>query len=441
MANQISILNQHIQPDGSFYVSGVFWLTTPTSNVVPNPNFNSVVPFVDNSTLTSLKYGALVEQTFNTGLFASGTTSAQVQAAIQAQFNDAQTQLNNTESALAGLVGTTFDGTNWNTTNVFGNLQKTQMSAGHTQRFANWSVWKKCQTTKNGQFQFDDDGYVYTIWFYDGPEVHICNIWKTTVPSGIIASGYTQAQNDADKSDFESNYKPLANGVILPRAADGRPNMAPNSFPMWSNLYFFGRGDDDGYGIAKGPYFQASSDVVGDTVVQFHLTDLTYIIGGIINYTGAQIGDTVSYVVVAPPTPVGSGTQAVNLVNVGPGNILIPSPTADGYLIDLTTAIPVQNVTNTGYWNWDMAKTGKGTITPNYNGNGGWDLYDFEINLGNVAAECPMVGDNMRIEIMVESVTSMMVLPQWQHICTVHNGGHAGLRVCWIACGARLNTI
>ena len=339
------------------------------------------------------------------------------------------------------MVGSVFDGTNWNTTNVFNNAQKTQMSVGHTQRFAYWSVWKQCQTTKNGQYQFDDDGYTYTIWFYDGPEVHICNIWKSAVPSGIIAAGYTQANNDADKADFETNYKNTGNGVILPRSVDGRPNIAPNSFPMWSNLYFFGRGDDDGYGIAKGPYFQASSDAAGDTIVQFHLTDLTYIIGGIINYTGAQIGDTVSYSVLAPATPTGSGTQAVNPVNVGPGNILIPSQTATGQTIDLTTAIPVENVTNTGHWNWDMSKTGKGNVTPNYLGNGGWDLYDFQINLGNVAAEAPMVGDNMRIEIMVESVTSMMVLPQWQHVCTIHNGGHTGLRVCWIACGARLNTI
>ena len=93
MANQISILNTHIQSDGSFYVSGVFWLTTPTSNVVPNPNFTSVVPFIDNSTAMSLKYGTLTEQPFNTGLFASGTTSAQVQAEIQSQFTVAQTQL------------------------------------------------------------------------------------------------------------------------------------------------------------------------------------------------------------------------------------------------------------------------------------------------------------------------------------------------------------
>jgi hypothetical protein len=107
----------------------------------------------------------------------------------------------------------------------------------------------------------------------------------------------------------------------------------------------------------------------------------------------------------------------------------------------LTTAIPVENVDGNGHWNWDMAKTGKGNVTPNYAGTGNWDLYDFDVNMGAIIGEMPIVGDNMRIDIMVESVTSMMCLPQWQQVCTVHNSGHTGLRVCWTACGSRLNTM
>jgi hypothetical protein len=75
---------------------------------------------------------------------------------------------------------------------------------------------------KGGQVQYDDDGAIYTVYFYDGPEVHLCTIWKDVVPDGILGCGYSQAQNDSDKSDFETNYKPTANTAITKRAADGR---------------------------------------------------------------------------------------------------------------------------------------------------------------------------------------------------------------------------
>jgi len=41
-----------------------------------------------------------------------------------------------------------------------------------------------------------------------------CTIWTGAVPAGVIAGGYSQAQNDADKTDFETNFKPYANRSI-----------------------------------------------------------------------------------------------------------------------------------------------------------------------------------------------------------------------------------
>lgn len=88
-----------------------------------------------------------------------------------------------------------------------------------TQRFYTWTNWKVILSTKSGIHQYDDDGYIYTIYFYDGPEVHLCTIWKVTVPDGIIDGGYSQGQNDSDKLDFETNYKPFSNKPLVPKSA------------------------------------------------------------------------------------------------------------------------------------------------------------------------------------------------------------------------------
>lgn len=92
-----------------------------------------------------------------------------------------------------------------------------QLSAALTQRTYVWTDFKTVATAKNLSIQYDDsDTNTYTIWGYEGNEVYICMIWVGNVPQGIQdATGYTQGQNDTDKSDFETNYKSSANGVIF----------------------------------------------------------------------------------------------------------------------------------------------------------------------------------------------------------------------------------
>lgn len=91
-----------------------------------------------------------------------------------------------------------------------------------TQKTYAWSAWKAIQASKSLITQYDEDPNVYLVYGYDGPEVHLCTIWKGIVPDGVVNSGYSQAQNDADKTDFETNYKTTANAPVEPRAADGR---------------------------------------------------------------------------------------------------------------------------------------------------------------------------------------------------------------------------
>jgi hypothetical protein len=92
-----------------------------------------------------------------------------------------------------------------------------------TQRQYQWTTFKSILLAKKGSLQYEDDGQKYILWFYDGHEVIICNIWLGIVSDVIIQNGYTQEQNDIDKIDFENTYKILCNGPIVIKANDGFP--------------------------------------------------------------------------------------------------------------------------------------------------------------------------------------------------------------------------
>lgn len=92
----------------------------------------------------------------------------------------------------------------------------------HIVRVWTWAQWKTIQASKNIVLQLEDDGSKYTIYGYDGPEVHLCTIWIGDIPDGVKRGGVDPDQNTADKADFETNFKPTANGPIFPKTKDGR---------------------------------------------------------------------------------------------------------------------------------------------------------------------------------------------------------------------------
>lgn len=441
MSLQITILNTTSQSNGSFTVSGVFWLTAPSNNIVPQPNLKSQVPFIDSTNLASLQSGVIVEQAFNSGLFDSGAQVADVQAYLQTLFTAAQNDLNNTNSPLSGLIGNVYDGYTgvWSSANPFAPADSLFNVASHyTKKHYLWTDFKVILLSKYGALQYYDNGAYYTVYFYDTPEAHLCTIWEGSVPQNAINSGYTQAQNDADKSDFETNYKPAANKAISPRTIDGRPTISPNAFPSWVTLYFTGQADDQTLGIGQGTPFYLSSDGYGDTPLSWQFNDSMFILGAMLVFTGCQLGDTLDYLIYAPATVTGAGSQPVNLYNVGPGNIIMPAaPGQNMTTIDITMGVPVPNQTGTGFWDWNTPITGWGTLVPNVNQKGNWDLFDFQIPLARPALRIPLLGDNQRLEVIVETVTSMSICPQWVHLATLHNSGHTGLQIGWTLAGAR----
>lgn len=123
------------------------------------------------------------------------------------------------------------------------------------QKYYNWTNWKIVQSAKTLIYQYDDDGITYTIYGYDGHEIHICKIFKGIVPYSIIDSGYSQSQNDSDKSDFETNFQSNANktidhrGVLIDRS--GITSTTPNTSTLlmsanYARQYLFIQNVDSG---------------------------------------------------------------------------------------------------------------------------------------------------------------------------------------------------
>lgn len=83
-----------------------------------------------------------------------------------------------------------------------------------------WTAFKSVVLPKVLSIQFDADSIGYTIFALDGNVAYTTYIWIGTVPASDPS--YGQAQNDADKADFVTNYLPYANGQILDNELDPR---------------------------------------------------------------------------------------------------------------------------------------------------------------------------------------------------------------------------
>jgi len=83
-----------------------------------------------------------------------------------------------------------------------------------------WTAFKATSiTSKSLLVQYDDDGVVYTIFSFDGPILaYTCTIYKGAVPDSLANNGYSQSQNDSDKSDFETNFKPFSNKSLIAKS-------------------------------------------------------------------------------------------------------------------------------------------------------------------------------------------------------------------------------
>jgi hypothetical protein len=86
--------------------------------------------------------------------------------------------------------------------------------------------------SKSLGLQYEDEGTFYSLFAVDSPIVYASVIYKVTLPDFVSAS-YTQVQNDADKADFENNYKATANG----RLTTALSGTAPVSIANWPAFF------------------------------------------------------------------------------------------------------------------------------------------------------------------------------------------------------------
>lgn len=305
------------------------------------------------------------------------------------------------------------------------------LSTHLSQRTSQWTAWKATQALKRLTTQYDDDGVTYTIYGYDGPEVHLCTIWKAAVPDGLQDT-YSQAQNDLDLADFEANYKTDANDVIEPRTADGKSIILPNLFPGNVMLYITGVGDSSTV-LGAGNKFKLTA-ASGTQTMDFQFRDWVYLAGGGVFYESATTDDELSMKLWAPASTVtassGGNTGNCNEVAIGGGFYMLV-PAAGNGTHNVTSATPVpayddeNGETPDGYWDWNSPDTGSGTVSGNASGKGAFNLFTMNIDLAYFVRGLQLVGNGAdgNFDITVPAIKPKKILPQWKFTVSLTNGG------------------
>lgn len=226
-----------------------------------------------------------------------------------------------------------------------------------------------------------------------------------------------------------------------PRTADGKPVFLPNLFPGPVTLCYSGAGDVTGE-RGNGPLFNASSNSVGDTAVEWQFSDWVYLAGGGIRYMGGGLGDYVDMLVYAPATTVTPNLSNTGNCNcVGPGSALIvPAAGCGAWDLDPLQGIPVPSETGTGWYAWGEPDTGAGTVIPLSAPTGAFNLYTVPVNLVRFVSHFPLLGDGV-IDLTIPAVKPKKLLPHWKNKVILHNGGHAGLAIAWHVVTARIKTV
>jgi hypothetical protein len=223
-----------------------------------------------------------------------------------------------------------------------------------TQRNYRWSQWKAVYAIKGLPFQYEDDGDTYTIWTYDHPDVHITQIWKGTIP--LETGGYTQEQNDLDRTDFEATYKSLGNAALEQIDTDGaqivRQKAAKRGWTfaaipvefctsrLQSDETFYSKTSDgvnragislkiynaDNVEITTQGLLNANLNTAVKTVIDFEPTYDIEIIGGVLRTISEISADIRLWIIVVPDVPAmfGGSREIGGGVNL---NYLVPSNT------------------------------------------------------------------------------------------------------------------
>lgn len=267
-----------------------------------------------------------------------------------------------------------------------------------------------------------------------------CDVWfKSALSSGD--------EDILDALVTAHSGEPLAE-TPPPTTSDGKPIVLPCLFPPGVFMYYAGCADDPVNGRGQGAGFHLVKDVAGDESLEFVFNDWVYLAGGDGVCQGAEIGDSLTFEVIAPATtvtPNGGNTGNCNLVPLGTGmNLIVPAAGNGTHDVDLATAVPIpagKPNEKTGYYEWDWPDEGKGNVTIGEPGHAEFNLLDFSLTLNRQLPKFQLLGSRA-FELTVPAVNPGAMLPQWKQKITLHNhSGHTGLKVVWTIVCARYKTV
>ena len=177
------------------------------------------------------------------------------------------------------------------------------------QRSGDWTWFKAMASVKGFLIQHVESNGTYFIYGYDGPEVLSCVIWTGDVPNGVLA-GYSQAQNDTDKAEFETAYKPTSNRPISPVDVDGLPVQSPSAYE-----YAKEEGGFDGY------LYSCPANTI--SIFDEPVTKVLFIQGAICWWDTPSVGDYGEFSIVDKdgviPDPYGDHDSLMEHYGLTPG--------------------------------------------------------------------------------------------------------------------------
>lgn len=86
-----------------------------------------------------------------------------------------------------------------------------------------WAGLKDVVSSKALSLQYDTLSDSYQLFGIDQQMLYVASIYLGILPDSISGS-YSQVQNDLDKADFETNYKPVSNKPLDMRTVVGTPS-------------------------------------------------------------------------------------------------------------------------------------------------------------------------------------------------------------------------
>lgn len=239
-----------------------------------------------------------------------------------------------------------------------------------------WSIIKAFVDSRGKQcLQGIEHADKYDLIAVDGVLILTCELRK-------------DSSDTTDLDDYEANYKPSANQILAPSTTDNRRLNAVNRIPPGYTVCNTGRGDD----ISTGSYGTGPRLILDANTpsVDFQMLGHWYGIGGRVIWESASLDDHCAAMLMAPATTgLTQTTGDFNKVNLGgPYNVIVPAaPGTGAWSMDLTAkhastqilkAVPVPVAGNLGFFDYDSTAN---VLTPNYTQKGGYNLYDFDVNL------------------------------------------------------------